>query len=283
MKTEDAIKKGRKKRPSDRKWEGLLEKNLLSKENQSRNRIFASSAGLCARQTAGLMLLPKDRETIRNAASQFYFKIGSSFENVVSRAFNKAGLLLDEETRVEWTLGETTISGRIDFTIRDPENDEIVLVELKSCGKLPTAPKPVHLAQLYTYMVLTGMPRGIVWYISRSVSDWTGYIKQKPFEVTMTPIERKRIAYKMSIGSVFGTANVLPDIPEDMKKYKCGFCPLVGHCWGGPEHELKLGETISAPERGAMEVYAKSIAKKLIANETFLRTSFTALMEETEF
>src|SRR5690606_14022881 len=129
---------------ADNYWESILERELTSTGYPSRDRIFASSGGLCERQTAGMMLVPEHYEDHRNGAAQFYFAIGSQFEKIVERALKSSGNWLDSEFRVESYLPEIPVSGRIDFVVSD--DDGVHLVELKTCGKLPSGPKDHHLA-----------------------------------------------------------------------------------------------------------------------------------------
>jgi len=270
------FKTGRKREPSpeDKKWESILEKQLKSTGKPSRDRIFASKAGLCERQTAGMIVMDNSVTDPRKASAQFYFAAGNAFEDVVSRAFKKSGLMVDRETRVELDLMEDTpISGRIDFIIKDPDDPEqLVLVELKTCGKLPSKPKPPHLAQLMTYLVLTGMPKGVVWYISRNVADYTGTLKQVAFVVEPTPEERKETALRLAIGSVYGDAGLLPDIPPHMKRYKCGFCPLIPFCWDNKEMSgLDASKIPDNKTKRELLLKAGKLADKLIADQPDMR------------
>lgn len=224
------------------RWEALLERNLKEVGYPSRSKIYGSNAGLCERQTAGLLLLSDEHEAHLNAASQFYFSIGSTYETLVKRALEREGILLVDEMPIELDIGNTSVSGRIDFVIEDPNNHDMVLVELKSCGKLPTQPKYHHLAQLQTYLLLSGLPRGLLWYISRSVADYTGKVSQVVFEVEPTEDEFHQVALSLARGAIFAKEGAIPPIPAHMRKYKCGFCPLVPYCWDGEDISLEAIE-----------------------------------------
>lgn len=269
----EAFTVGRKKKP-ELKWESVIERNLISYGRSSRDRIFASSSGLCARQTAGLILMDDDVEEKRLASAQFYFKIGSVYEKIMERAFRKSGLFLDAETRVELDIGPIPTSGRIDFVLRDPnDNDEVVLVELKSCGKLPDKPRPYQLAQLHTYMVMTGMEKGVIWYVSRSIAGWNGKLLQRAFEIEMTTAQRETIAMNIAVGAHFAKSKVLPNIPPDMKKYKCGFCPLVPLCWDKHHIGMDVGSA-SKKERLDLRRLAENDVSEVMAEQGWLREEF---------
>ena len=287
MTDDTAFKKGRLRKSKSKstpiigsnKWTKIIEDNLKSTSKPSRDRMFASSAALCPRQSVGLQMIPKEYTEVMKASSQFYFGIGNTFEDIIGRAFNNADLLVDKETRVEATHPEMNLSGRVDFVIRDPDDEnELVLVELKSCGKLPTKPKPAHLAQLMTYLCLTGMSKGLVWYVSRNVADYSGQISQAIFEVTPTKAEKKKTIYKLARSTVYSKHNILPGIPLDMKKYKCGFCPLIPHCWEGtPLFE----EPIKSAELGVKDLIMEidKIIKWIEDRQDSLREQFIEVVE----
>ena len=175
-------------------------------------------------------MIPEDYMIKRQASTQFYFKIGSVFESLLVEAFEKQGILIADELRVEAQHEDVPVSGRIDFVLMNEEGNPIIM-ELKSCGKLPSSPKPHHLAQIQSYMLFTGQSEGLLWYISRNVSDFSGKLKQKVFTVTMNDEQKFQIAKTIALGVLYSDSELIPPKPEHMKKYKCGFCPLIPHCW----------------------------------------------------
>lgn len=279
--TDEAISVGRKRKfgRGASKWEGVVEHNLVTFGRPSRTRIFASNAGLCARQTAGLMMLPEGHKVRRQASTQFYFALGSTMESVMKKAFKRGKVFVDDELRVECHLPAIPVSGRIDFVLRDPDTNELLPMELKSCGKLPDRPKPHHLAQLMVYLTITGKPRGLLWYVSRSVSDFTGHLMQRVFEVEPEPKEKELIAHRMAYATLMMRYNYLPAIPRDMKKYKCGFCPLVPMCWQGDDLGLRPDKPDSKTLK-AIFLDAKTIATELMAAQEELATSFDETLVE---
>lgn len=272
--------KGRKRATKERfgKWEGLIENNLKTVGKGSRTRIFASASSLCPRQTAGSFFLPKGHEVERKASTQFYFKLGNAIEDVMADGFLKSGTLIDRETRIEAYHDELPVSGRIDFVLEDPETAEVVLMELKSCGKLPAAPKHAHVAQLMTYLVLTGMPKGLIWYVSRNVADWTGRLSQKVFEITPTEEDRRATVLKIAIGALAAKKGLLPDIPEEMKKYRCGFCTLIPICWDGQRDILEGCRRPTAKENLELLKEADKIAQDVMNHQAELAHFFAEEM-----
>lgn len=272
------IKQGKPFAEKPKPLESILEEHLKVQEFKTPHGIFASRAGLCERQTAGSVLFGSGIDLgTRKASSAFYFKIGSAFEDVVEKAFLNAGILLEREMRIESYHPELNVSGRIDFVIAG--ETEPLLVELKTCGKLPEKPKAPHLAQLQVYLVLTGMEKGVVWYISRSVSDYSGDLKQRAFEITLSEKERAKVLNKMVLGQLYANENSLPPIPKGMKKYKCGFCPLVPVCWDGATPE-SIGLEIEPEPKDLVSLLesAERICKEFIAHSPRLRLEFLKVL-----
>lgn len=227
------FKEGRRTEVNSDKWVTLLEDNLKTTMRPSRLNIFGSNAGQCSRQTAGMILVDKSHTVENGASTQFYFKIGNAFEKVVKQAFTKSGMTFIDEFRIEERLTPHTpsVSGRIDFLVQDDNTEEMTLIELKSCGKLPDKPKPAHVAQLKTYLFLTGASHGVLFYISRNVANFKGELQAIAFDIKPTTDEFVEVGLEIAIGALGASTDILPQIPDHMKKYKCGFCPLVNFCW----------------------------------------------------
>ena len=60
------------------------------------------------------------------------------------------------------------------------EEEGWVVVEIKTIGYIKVAPRVTHLAQLKTYMLLTGSKRGLLWYIDRRNGETKEIIVEKP-------------------------------------------------------------------------------------------------------
>ena len=219
--------------------------DMLQLHNRVEHSYWASGSGLCFRKTAAEKLLPRSPEA-RDTAQQLYFKIGSVFETVVEQRFKDKGVFLDSELRVADPI--INLSGRIDFVINF--NGEILLVELKTCGKLPSAPRKGHSAQLLNYLALTGIERGIVWYISRNVADWHNPLLHSPFYHTPTEEELRRTIFNTAYGREWALQGGMPGKPDFMKKSYCGFCSMQDHCWNGEPTSLQtsIPDPVAATE-----------------------------------
>lgn len=278
MKLDDAFSKGRLEIKEENVWPSLVESGLGCIRHIHRDNIWASSAALCERQTAGMLQIKINESVHRSGSSEFYFEIGSSIERVMEDAFRNSGVYVDSEVRVESYHPELDVSGRIDFVLKDPKNEELVLVELKTCGKLPDRPKPAHKAQLLAYLALTGMERGLLWYISRSVASWDGKILQKVFEIVPTKPERLQTIMTMVKGQLYVNKNAFPPKPDRMKKTWCGFCFFVPHCWKGEDVNLN---SLPLPNDQIPDLIknAQRITEEFLSNSETLRKQFISLYE----
>lgn len=256
-------------------WEQIIERNLRSSQRTGRPKIYASNSSLCPRQTAAFTKI-EDHVTKRKASSEFYFATGNLFEDLMGKAFEKEGILILREFRVESNHSEVEVAGRIDFILKDLETGDPLLMELKSTGKLPTSPKPAHLAQLQTYMLLTGQSRALLWYVSRYVSDFSGNLKQKVFEITMNEDEKRDAALRLALGAVYIDSPFLPPKPDYMKKWKCSFCPLVPFCWqdGDPEDINLSFEEPDDEDQEMLLKQAEMIADEIVTSQADLKRIF---------
>lgn len=255
--------------------ESLLQRELTTTSEPSRNKIYASNAGLCERQSGTMMLLSDEFKNKMDAPSQFYFAIGNSFEDVVSRALKSSGEYLYREFYVDFPFDWLPIGGRIDFIITHPEDGDIWPVELKTCGKLPDSPKPSHYSQLMTYLILTGLDKGIIWYISRTPGNWKGILQQKVFEIEPTENEKIWVAERMVNGALFAEKNLIAPKAPKIKKYKCGFCPLIPYCWDGADFSDVIdGRKPNADELKEITEESKKKVKAILKNKKKLLKIF---------
>lgn len=215
------------------------------------NSYYASGAGLCFRKTAAEKVLGRmGQVTVRDTAQELYFRLGNAYEDVVAGRFKDKGVLLDRELRVEEPL--LNLSGRIDFVV--DWAGEITLIELKTCGKLPTSPRKGHAAQLLLYMALTGINRGYVWYMSRSVADWHNGLLHAPLPVTPTDDALRATLMNVALGKLWAEQGAVPDKPPWMRKTHCGFCELQDVCWNGGD--VTFPTSIDDPEATLLEAKA---------------------------
>lgn len=205
-----------------------IARDTLALNSEQNDNYYASSVGLCPRQAAFNKIGIRTNDP-HEVSRELYYKFGNAAEEVVAQRFQQRGILLDRELRIEES--RLNLSGRIDFVIEF--NGEIHLVELKTCGKLPSSPRKGHKAQLLVYQALTGIEKGIVWYISRHVSDWHNSLLHAPFVSTPTDDHLRSVLTSAATAKAWVERGAVPPKPDYMKKSYCGFCPLKPVCWEG--------------------------------------------------
>lgn len=205
--------------------EALIQEN----RKKSANNVYASNAGLCSRQLTLNQLVEVDNSY--SSASDFYFQMGIAMERVIDRRLWP--ISQHKQGNVKATIADQTINGYYDNYLN--VLGEEILVETKTCGALPNKPKPAHKAQLFVYLVLTGIKYGSLVYISRDVAEpkWTDNIKQKVFTFAPDYEQRRVVLNNMVKGCVYAQHGYVPDIPSYMRKSHCGFCPFKSYCWEG--------------------------------------------------
>lgn len=237
----------------------------------SRPYLWGSDAGLCARRN---VLLEHNSwiASEKSAASAAYMAIGVALENLLAEGLHRNGKLLAQSFPLV-QMPELKISGKIDLVVYD-QSDELALIEVKSCGKLPTEPNPVHLAQIQTYAAVSGIQKAWLTYISRNVRDEYGpKLALRSFRVDTSPVVLISRLQTASLSRFASNAHVLPPVPAHFRKHtECHYCEFRdSFCWkprpglGGEEpvaplHEIDPHELIVLDER------AKSLATQLYNN-----------------
>lgn len=202
-----------------------------SAEPKARVHLYGADAGLCARRN----VLLAHNTWIANEvtpASSAYMRIGVALEDMLASALQSKGKLLVQNMWLTEIPG-LLIRGKIDLTVLDHE-DELSLIEVKTCGKLPDSPKPPHLAQIQTYAAVSGIHRCWLTYISREVRfEYGPNLALRTFAVDCgeeTLRERLKIAVLSRDASLQRT---LPPIPPHFRKHtECHYCEFRDYaCW----------------------------------------------------
>jgi hypothetical protein len=169
-----------------------------------------------------------DAAVVNGASSEFYFGIGNAVDDVLGKAWRKAGILMGQEVNVP-DIG-INLGGRIDAVIK--LDGQPTIIEHKTCGNnLPRAPKLEHEAQCMIYAAITGLPAHVL-YVSRNPADWQGNLNIVSFTLD-TSIERRRYYLTQAVtGYIYTKSKRTPPIsPMIESKSHCGFCPFQQNCW----------------------------------------------------
>jgi CRISPR/Cas system-associated exonuclease Cas4 (RecB family) len=239
----------------------------------SRSHLYGSDAGLCARKN---VLLEHnvwfDNEI--TPASAGYMAVGVALENMLAEGLRRTGRLIQQNIRIVEMPG-LKIAGKIDLAISDHEG-QLALVEVKSCGKLPEAPKPEHLAQIQMYCAVSGIHRAWLTYISRDIRlEFGSRLALQTFPVeTGEEILTQRLA-TAALSRLASDSHRLPPMPPTFHKHsECHYCAFRdAFCWGErpglggalPTTPMALLEPIEYME---LESEAIEIAKRLYSESS---------------
>lgn len=227
------------------KWlqEHLFERHTVT----ARPHLYGADAGLCARRNVLLAHNPGVASVV-TPESNAYMSIGVALEDMLAKGLNASGRLLVQGMYIP-LMPEVKIRGKIDLVIFD-HKDELALVEVKSCGKLPQQPRPTHLAQIQTYAAVSGISRCWLTYISRNVQneEWGTGLAIRTFAVDTSPDAlRSRLATALLSREAIEREELTP-IPAHFRKHtECHYCEFRDFfCWkprpglGGEKDEYPL-------------------------------------------
>lgn len=136
--------------------------------------------------------------------SQYIFAAGNLWEDWLTEQCKQMGIW--EANSVKWSLPEYYLSGEVDIVVRDPETDEVIIIESKTyssnnykakseliglSGRTPT-PKVQNVMQAALYLMYFSKPenggvkRVLLTYFDRSCA---GPENNQEFWITLNPVE----------------------------------------------------------------------------------------------
>lgn len=218
--------------------------------------LYGSDAGFCARRN---VLVENNTwlDANLNAAGAAFMTIGVALENLLAESLRRSDNLLVQGARIQ-TMKELFISGKMDLVVFDSQG-ELALVEVKTCGELPTEPKPAHLAQIQTYSAVTGIRRSWLTYISRRIIPLKP-LQLRTFQVDTSDAALAKVLTIAAVSRLAADAKVLPPMAATFRKHtECHYCEFRDHfCWGGkgeepvsPMRELTPAEYVGIVFQGA--------------------------------
>lgn len=264
-------------RLEDSDMDTWLREVLEKREPEIKRRpyLYGSDAGFCARRN---VLLEHNvwLDANINAAGFAYMAIGVALENLLAKSLEESRRLVKQDVRL-LEMPELKVSGKIDLIIFDSE-DELAIIEVKTCGELPKEPKPTHLAQVQSYCAISGIQRAWLVYLSRNLRPLQP-IPTRTFSVDCSEealTEKLRIAALSRLASDEG---VLPPTPASFRKHtECHYCEFRDHfCFGSRPGLAKGGTPLAAPplpELEPEEVIKLDAKAKLLAKELYLNSDY---------
>lgn len=235
-----------------------------------REHLFAGDAAMCHRKAVFSLLVGEDDMTRVEASGVIYMRLGSAFHDIIADAFRGAGLLLASEVRLEPDF--LNLAGYVDDVIE--LDGKPLIIEVKTCGALPSTPKPWHYEQAMTYSLVTGIRDPIVLYVSRNVASYDGRLLMAPLQITADDDKYEMIARRLVQADEYAKLGKIGEIPIHIRdEGDCGFCPFKAICW---DSEPSFVELATAEERRAVNVIASEKAKKLVEEMPERRSEFLA-------
>lgn len=208
----------------------FITKGLQTREiRKMRNKLYCGDAAYCSRKS--VLFATRDGENIGNAAGKFYMETGTTVHRIIQQAFQRSGILVEAERRINLTYKGIELRGMVDAIVE--VDDELKVVEIKTCGALPGKPKKEHLHQALTYALITGIYKVVIFYMSRKVASFDGRLECVEFEIDVTPVQLDMVAEILATSFIGTEEKVIPPIPLYIASQgDCGFCPFTKICWG---------------------------------------------------
>lgn len=256
-----AIAVGRK--PSATTVESFIVNSLAQTyELKGLPHLYGAGASYCPRQNF-LNSFPYEAKGSHNAASQLYMGVGNGVEEAIVEGLTRKGRLFFNNLYVPPMVPK--VGGKIDLVYLD-QNDDITIGELKTCGNLPTKPKPSHEAQLRTYAAVGGYKRANLIYVSRNVADNRGEVLIRAFELDLAEEMQVSTLGRIVMSQMAIDEGWLPEIPVTFRKSDCVYCQFKKFCWDdvpleGVTYEILpkevRDEKIALIETRARQLYAE--------------------------
>lgn len=203
---------------------------LKQTERRTRRRkLYCGDAAYCPRRAT--LFAHTEGKSEFNAASQFYMNTGTVVHELIQEALDKVGMLVEAEQRIDVEIEGVKVAGKIDGVLDMDGN--IKILEIKTCGSLPSKPKPEHMHQALVYSLLSDIGTVIIAYMSRKIASWDGKLEIIEFEYDVNSMQRDMVAELLAYSIVGFNSAKLPPIPTHIKSERdCGFCPFAKICWG---------------------------------------------------
>lgn len=215
-----------------------------------------ADVGFCSRKAAlHIAVKPEYSEDI-GLASQLYFSIGDAVHEVVYKSLKQLNILIANEL----PLFVGPIHGFIDDIVVSEDSGQLKIIDVKTCGSLPSKIKSGQEEQLLLYALLTGIKEASILYVSRTVAGWDGKVKLKEIAAEVNDKKLADIAYVVAESSIFYQTKTVPPKPSyRTSESTCGFCPFKNSgCWSNTM-PLELD-----PEYTYLEEVTEEIADQIL-------------------
>ena len=202
---------------------------------RKRTYLWGADGGLCPRKNLFNQEQPVPFQYY--PSTKGYMVYGIAIEDMLAKALDDHGRLIKQDIRLvelqSTLMPHLRISGKMDIIALDHEMQP-ALLEIKTCGPLPSKPKNNHRVQLETYAAVSGFNRCYLTYVSRAVS--TGGARGKlacitfPIEITREVIFERFYMAALSQHSM-DCRRAVPVPSHFRKSHECIWCDFSDYCW----------------------------------------------------
>lgn len=212
---------------------------LAGQSRLYKRSVHGADAAFCSRKAVLHQGVNPNSKVPMDASSALYFAVGNGIHDKVAEALDNSNILIANELLV--TFGP--IRGYIDNIVISDETGGLKIIDVKSCGRLPTKVKPGQAEQLLLYALISGIGEAAILYMSRSVADFTGILAKEIIVPTTEPVMQK-IARTTAESIVYSKYKVVPPKPEyHVTEAGCGWCPFKNNgCFSTSESVHVLTE-----------------------------------------
>lgn len=208
----------------------FLERLGWSEPHEPRRRMYGSSAAWCPRLNylkASHALV--GTENVFTASSELYMSVGDGLEAALASGLWRDGKLIFNNAELPPMVPD--VGGKVDLVYVD-DVDRLSIAEVKSCGVLPTKPRREHVAQLMTYVAVTGVDRAVLVYLSRNVRDDMGNVGIRCFRMDTGEDAVVPVLEKIAFSQWMIDNGKLPPVPHDFARTTtCAYCDFQSFCW----------------------------------------------------
>lgn len=200
-----------------------------------------ADVAFCPRKTNLHFFMKNSYTEPTTLASKLYFSIGNAVHDTVYEALKMSDILIANEL----PLFVGSVHGYIDDIVISPDTGDLKIIDVKTCGRLPSKIKLGQEEQVLLYALLTGIREASILYVSRTVAGYDGVVKMKEIPADMSPENLSRVAKTLAESSVFHYRKVVPPRPNYRTSYdNCGFCGFKdAGCWSN-DREIELEDGV---------------------------------------
>lgn len=213
---------------------------------RKREYLWGADAGVCPRKNLFNQEFPIPFQYY--PSTKGYMAFGVAIEDMLAEALRDHDRLIKQDIRLvelkSSLMSHLRISGKMDIIAIDHE-DQVCLIECKTCGQLPTKPKQNHYTQLMTYAAVSGFNNCYLTYVSRKVSSSgaRGKLDLISFPIEVTEDTMFKVFYHAALSQCCMDARKTVPVPSEFRKaHECAWCDFSDYCWPYDESPIEAFE-----------------------------------------